>query len=128
MSHSPALTTGPREVAAFQQASPARSGATKRVKVGRDGAAATTAMATQVTQAAPVTEAKGDTRRASTPRRDPPRRTDARRPDGGREAPRREKRRGGAPDPGDSDDSSSDSESSSSDVGEVVNLATATQA
>ncbi|KAK1932281.1 hypothetical protein P3T76_012275 [Phytophthora citrophthora] len=132
MSHSPALTTGPREVAAFQEAAPARSEATKRVKAERNGAAATTATATQVTQAAPVTEAKGDTRRASTSRRDPPRKTDARRPDGGREAPRREKRRGGAPDPGgDSEDSSSDSESSSSDdseLGEVVNLTAATQA
>ncbi|POM68697.1 LOW QUALITY PROTEIN: Hypothetical protein PHPALM_15112 [Phytophthora palmivora] len=132
MSHPPALKTAPREVATFQQTAPARSSVMRRVKAERNGAAATTTTATQVTRVASVTEAKGDIRRASTPRRDPPRKSDARRSNGDREAPRREKRRGEAPDPGgDSEDSSSESESSSSDdseLGEVVNLTAATQA
>ncbi|POM79488.1 LOW QUALITY PROTEIN: Hypothetical protein PHPALM_2832, partial [Phytophthora palmivora] len=132
MSHPPALKAAPREVATFQQTAPARSSGTKRVKAERNGVAATTTTATQVTRVASVTEAKGDARRASTPRRDPPRKSDARRSDGDREAPRREKRRGEAPDPGgDSEGSSSESESSSSDdseLGEVVNLTAATQA
>ncbi|POM79742.1 Hypothetical protein PHPALM_2517 [Phytophthora palmivora] len=132
MSHPPALRTAPREVATFQQTAPARSSVTKRVKAERNGAAATTTTATQATRVAPVTEAKGDIRRASTPRRDPPRKSDARRSSGDREAPRREKRRDEAPDPGgDSEESSSESESSSSDdseFGEVVNLTAATQA
>ncbi|POM67887.1 Hypothetical protein PHPALM_16025 [Phytophthora palmivora] len=119
MSHPPALKTASREVATFQQAAPARSTVTKRVKAERNGAAATTTTATQVTRVAPVTEAKGDTRRASTRRGDPPRKSDARRSNGGPEALRREKRRGEAPDPGgDSEDSSSESESSSSDDSE----------
>ncbi|KAL3658269.1 hypothetical protein V7S43_016658 [Phytophthora oleae] len=133
MSYPPALKTAPRPVASVQQPPPARNATcTRRAKTERHGAAATTAAGTLVSQTAPLSEVKADTRHATTPRRDPPWKSDARRSKGGRETFRKEKRRGEAPDPdGVSEDSSFDSDSTScedSEPGEVMDLTAATQA